>query len=447
MNENNSQFDKTSFGIHQQSAQNGTYRQSQGNTYEYVFSSGKPYSSAPMPRKPKRNGTNVFALAVTVILCVTLSFMAAFGGAVLGNRLFAEENQITNPAPADDSLYSDDAKDLINKSESDPSQYGSAGEDVLSVSQVAQKVQDSVVVIDVSVSAGSSIFGSQTTTGSGSGVIISDQGYILTCNHVVEDALSIQVTLNSGSKYQAALVGSDANSDLAVIKITPNDSEPLVYAEQGKSDNLVVGERVVAIGNPLGTLGGTVTDGIISAKERTITMSDGTVMTLLQTNAAINSGNSGGGLFNLDGQLVGIVNAKYAAEGVEGLAFAIPIDRAYEVQLELIEYGYVRGIVDHGLTLVDVTESNLYYYYFNFKIDTVGVYVASSEYNTDLQNKDRIVSVNGVAVKSEAEFEAAISSLKVGDSITVVYSHNGTQKTTTLVLREYVPDYVKDKTE
>jgi len=203
---------------------------------------------------------------------------------------------------------------------------------------------------------------------------------------------------------------------------------------------------VVAIGNPLGTLGGTVTDGIISATERTVSMNDGTQMTLLQTNAAINSGNSGGGLFNLDGKLIGIVNAKYAAQGVEGLAFAIPVDSAFVVERDLIRYGYVRGVVDDGLTTLDITEANLRYYYYNFKIDTVGVYVVASEYCADLANKDRIVSVNGTAVTTTAELNGIISQHQVGDVLTVVAvsSETGEEITATLTLQEYVPDSVKN---
>lgn len=264
---------------------------------------------------------------------------------------------------------------------------------------------------------------------------------------MVANANSITVKLNSGSKYDAAIVGCDENSDLAVIRIEPNEGEKLVSVKQGCSGDLVVGEWVVAIGNPLGTLGGTVTNGIISATERTITTSDGTTMTLLQTNAAINSGNSGGGLFNLQGELIGVVNAKYAASGVEGLAFAIPIDSAYEVEEDLIQYGYVRGIVDSGLETLDITESNYRYYYAQYGIKTLGVYVISSEYCTDLQNADRILSVDGKEVKTTEELEKIIEEHKVGDKLSIRYysQEDKTEKTTELTLREYVPDRVKNK--
>ena len=351
-----------------------------------------------------------------------------------------------NKAPEPENVYSETPQSILDKTEAVRSPYGSAGEDVFSVSQVVKMVEDTVVVIDVTVKTGNSIFGTQTDTGSGSGVVISADGYILTCHHVVDGATSIKVTLNSGVKYEATLVGSDDDSDLAVIKIEPTDD--LVYAEQGCSADLLVGECIVAIGNPLGKLGGTVTDGIISATERNIKMSDGTVMTLLQTNAAINSGNSGGGLFNLDGKLIGIVNAKYAAEGVEGLAFAIPIDHAYEVQLDLIQYGYVRGIVDDGLEMVDINFDNFNWYQQeqykrDYGIYCSGVYVLSSAYCEELENADRIISVNGTAVNSVSDLNSTVSKYQVGDTLTILASRDGKEFTTTLTLREYIPDYIQ----
>jgi serine protease Do len=261
---------------------------------------------------------------------------------------------------------------------------------------------------------------------------------------VVEGATEVNVTLNDGkSVYAAALVGSDESSDLAVLKIQPREDQPLTAAKHGKSGYLVVGERVVAVGNPLGTLGGTVTDGIISATERQIEVG-GETMTLIQTNAAINSGNSGGGLFNLKGELIGVVNAKYAESGVEGLAFAIPIDSAYEVEKDLIEFGYVRGRVDHGLTMVEVNDSNFHTYYYKYNIQTKGLYIVSSNINTDLKNKDRIVSVNGKQVLTTVEFDAIIESFKIGDQIKIVYERASQTYETTLVLEEYVPDHSID---
>lgn len=181
-----------------------------------------------------------------------------------------------------------------------------------------------------------SYFNQYVATGAGSGVIISADGYIVTNDHVISGANSIAVRLHDGTTLDAALVATDAKTDLAVIRV---QAQELIPATLGTSADLVVGQPVVAIGNPLGRLGGTVTDGIISAKDRVISI-DGEHMTLLQTNAAVNPGNSGGGLFDAQARLVGVVNSKSSGSDVEGLGFAIPIDTARPVIEQLITQGY-----------------------------------------------------------------------------------------------------------
>ncbi len=440
MYDQNSQNDNNGFENNNQSS--SQYSSSSENSYTYVFSNGTSQGMPPhdVPPQKKPMNTERIAFAVlTLCLCVSLSFVAGFGGFVLAKRLndVSQSGEPSiNDAPDANDLHNENPDDILQQNNSEPSIYGSAGSEVFSISQVVQKVENAVVVVDVTV-ASSSFFGT-AGTGSGSGVIISDQGYILTCHHVIENATTVTITLNSGNKYAASLVGSDPQSDLAVLKIDPK--ETLTYVEHGRSGNLVVGEYVVAIGNPLGTLGGTVTHGIVSATERSISMSDGTTMTLLQTDTAINSGNSGGGLFNLDGELIGIVNAKY--ESKEGLAFAIPIDSALPIEQDLIKYGYVRGIVDHGLNTLYISERELPSYKYYYGIDEVGVYVIESKYCTELANGDRIVSVNGTAITSADQLETLIKGYKVGDTLTIVASREGTQFTATLTLREYVPDRV-----
>ena len=391
----------------------------------------------------KRRGKSFFG----ALLCVLLSFVAGFSGAMgalyIAHQYYIEQNEkITN-----ENLFCEDPESVITRPDPAPSIYGSAGEDAFAVSGVVHKVQDAVVVINVTIS-GSSIWGNPTTsTSAGSGVIISADGYILTCNHVVEGATSIMVTLRNKKVYEAALVGSDDASDLAVLKISAD--EALTFVEQGHSADLVAGEQVVAIGNPLGLLGGSVTIGYISATERVVQVEEGVVMTLIQTDAAINSGNSGGGLFNLAGELIGIVNSKYSASGVEGLAFAIPIDSAYPVQLDLMQYGYVRGVIDHGLALFEVTRDYLPIYYNRYGIEKVGVYVTESEYATELKILDRIVSVNGIEIKTTTEIKDIFSKCKVGDTVKIVAERKVaddqvTTITCDLVLQEYVPDRIKD---
>lgn len=389
-------------------------------------------------KRLRRRGFSFF----TLLLCILLSLGAGFAGAMTALKVAYDKGMFREDITTTENVLCEDPEEEIARPESNPSIYGSAGEDAFAISGVVNKVQDTVVVINVTVE-GTSAFGKPiTSTGSGSGVVISDEGYILTCNHVVEDATTIKVTLRNGMVYDATLVGSDEASDLAVLKIS--GSNKFSYATQGYSSHLVAGEQVVAIGNPLGLLGGTVTTGVISATERNVVTDNGEVMTLIQTDAAINSGNSGGGLFNLAGELIGIVNAKYSASGVEGLAFAIPIDSAYPVQLDLMQYGYVRGVVDHGLTLLDITQDNLLQYHYYYGIDQIGVYVVESEYTTALKSKDQILTVNGIEVVTSSDVKKALSNCKVGDTITITADRQGTSVVCNLILQEYIPDRIKD---
>ena len=426
MHDQNSQFNNSYLN----------YTTNETSTPVGMFSYENQQKKVRRPRRQRRGPS-----FIGVLLCIFLSLAAGFGGAMgamcfVGSYVFEQETTTTQD------VLCDDPESEISRPEADPSIYGSAGEEVYAISGVVNKVQDAVVVINVAISQTDILGRPVTATSAGSGVIISDDGYILTCHHVVEDATSVKITLRNNNTYDAVLVGSDEVSDLAVLKI--NAEETLTYAVQGHSADLIAGEQVVAIGNPLGTLGGSVTVGYISATEREIKISDGSKMTLLQTDAAINSGNSGGGLFNLAGELIGIVNSKYSASGVEGLAFAIPIDSAYPVQLDLMQYGYVRGVVDHGLTLLDITAENLMQYYYRYGISEVGVYVVKSEYAAELQNSDRILTVNGTEVKTIAQVKEILSTHKVGDTVTIVADRDGTHITCELVLQEYVPERIKD---
>ncbi len=407
----------------------GDYNQ-YGNDQNYRYD----FNSNGRDSKKKGSG-DFFKTFLTVLLCVSLSFCAGVGGVIFAKRNLLDDSgsgdQI-NPAPSSDSLHNSDPEGLLDRSDIEYSPYGSAGEDAFAISEVVRMVKNSVVVITT--------HSGNLQAGAGSGVIIHEDGYILTCHHVVEGDYTIIVTLSDGtSKYEAELVGSDEKSDLAVLKIKPVAEQPLTAAKHGKSGALVVGERVVAIGNPLGTLGGTVTDGIISATERQIQTENGN-MTLLQTNAAINSGNSGGGLFNLKGELIGVVNAKYAASGVEGLAFAIPIDSAYEVECDLIEFGYVRGIVDDGLEKITVRSESDRYQFFPYHVfSNKGVFVFESKFNNDLKFGDQLISINGIEVNSKEEYDSVLDSCKVGDVINIQYKRSSQVYETSITLQEYNP--------
>lgn len=304
----------------------------------------------------------------------------------------------------------------------------------MNIPSVAALTQNSVVEIRTE-SVSNSLFLRQfVTEGAGSGVIISEDGYIVTNNHVIEDARSILVALHDGTTYEAQLIATDSKMDIGVIKIEASGLTPAIL---GDSDSLSVGEPVVAVGNPLGQLGGTVTNGIVSALDREIILNN-EHRNLLQTNAAINPGNSGGGLFNADGELIGIVVAKSSGEDVEGLGFAIPINDAKPIIEDLIVQGYVGGRVSLGITALDLTTPQLAAQY-GFK--TPGVYVQSviensSAANGGLQPGDCFVSINDTAIEAISDITSILNESSVGDQLEITVKRDGKIVELTLTLQE-----------
>ena len=304
----------------------------------------------------------------------------------------------------------------------------------MSVQQVAALNQPSVVEIQTEMVTNGSFLQQYVQTGAGSGIIISQDGYIVTNNHVIEDATSITVRTSDGTSYSAQLVGTDSRTDIAVLKIDATGLQPVTL---GNSDNLNVGDTAIAIGNPLGELGGTVTNGIISALDRTIVL-DNEEMTLLQTNAAINPGNSGGGLFNSRGELIGMVVAKSSGEDIEGLGFAIPSNLVSQVAQELINNGYVTGRPALGVTVVNITSSQLAMQY---GVNSLGVYISevssgSAAEQAGLQVGDRIISVDDRVVESYTDLSSILDDHAVGDTIEILVGRNGTTVTVSLTLQE-----------
>ncbi len=297
---------------------------------------------------------------------------------------------------------------------------------------VAAAVKDTVVEITTEMAASSSYFQQFVQSGAGSGVIISDEGHIITNHHVIDGATKITVRLTSGEEYVAQLIGSDAQADIAVLKIDVKNK--ITYAVIGDSSRLLVGEEVLAIGNPLGELGGSVTNGIISALDRELTI-DGQTMRLLQTNAAINPGNSGGGLFNMKGELVAIVNAKSSGTGIEGLGFAIPINYAYEIANELLTNGYVSGRPALGISYFEI---NNYMDIMRFGVSAYGVYVYDGG-ETALQNGDRIISFGDYEISDSATLKNAIQQYRIGDSVEMTVARKGKFTKITVTLIESKP--------
>lgn len=360
----------------------------------------------PSPEKPKRAKRVVQLtwgkLTAIIACCLVLSIGCGIGGAYLIAR--------TNPSSV---IYQDTSK-IVSTGSQDSS----------TIKSVVEQCANSVVEIQTeSVTNGSNPFQQYVSSGAGSGVILTQDGYIVTNHHVIEDANSITVRTRSGDEYNASLIGSDEQSDLAVLKI---DATGLTPAVLGDSTTLEVGDLAIAIGNPLGELGGSVTSGIISALDREMTI-DGQTMTLLQTDAAVNPGNSGGGLFNANGDLIGIVNAKSSGENVEGIGFAIPISTATDIIDELIANGEVTSRPTLGVSLYNVedemTASQL-------GVDSTGVYIVQivdggAADNAGLRSGDRIVSVDGSEVSSASDVRAALNKHKIGESISITVERNG----------------------
>ena len=360
----------------------------------------------PSPEKPKRAKRVIQLtwgkLTAIIACCLALSIGCGIGGAYLIAR--------TNQSSV---IYQDTSK-IVSTGSQDSS----------TIKSVVDQCANSVVEIQTeSVTNGSNPFQQYVSSGAGSGVILTQDGYIVTNHHVIEDANSITVRTRSGDEYNASLVGSDEQSDLAVLKI---DATGLTPAVLGDSTTLEVGDLAIAIGNPLGELGGSVTSGIISALDREMTI-DGQTMTLLQTDAAVNPGNSGGGLFNANGDLIGIVNAKSSGENVEGIGFAIPISTATDIIDELIANGEVTSRPTLGVSLYNVedemTASQL-------GVDSTGVYIVQivdggAADNAGLRSGDRIVSVDGSEVSSASDVRAALNKHKIGESISITVERNG----------------------
>ena len=433
---------------HPQQPQNGFSVNRDSGEYRYVppFAQGyDPHAqqrfTPPQPPKPEKpakekkhkSGRRFSTAAIVLIVCATV--LLSFGSGMAGALIVGNTSQSSGGTSAVNG--SSDSGAVIYKSPVTSDE----DEDAEGLSGLCALVSDSVVEISTEFQKSYGNF-QYVNGGAGSGVIISADGYIITNNHVITDestgklADSVKVRLTDGSEYDAKVVGHDSDSDIAVIKIEAKNLSPAVL---GSSDSLKVGEQVIAVGNPLGELGGTVTGGIISATNREISV-DNNMMNLIQIDAAINPGNSGGGLFNMKGELIGIVNAKSTGSDVEGLGFAIPIDEAGRVAEELISNGYVSGKSYVGISLTDITDSFTAYYY--FKNQSTGVYITQVQegYNDGvLQYGDRIAAIDGTEISSSADVKEIVKEHKVGDEMTFTVSRNGKMTDVTVKCYEYVP--------
>ena len=359
---------------------------------------GAPMGGGEPPRKKRGTGKKVLAGALALVLVAAVSFGGGFAGYMVASKNGGQA-VMYQAAPSGNAT----------------STSSSTG----SLADVASAVSPSVVVVTTEQIVTDNYFwgGQQVLSGAGSGVILTTDGYIVTNYHVVEGAQQVTVTLHDDSTYTATVVGSDQQSDIALLKIEADGLTPAVL---GDSDNVQVGEVVIAVGNPMGTLGGTVTDGIVSALNRDITV-EGNQMTLMQTSAAISPGNSGGGLFNTNGELIGIVNAKYSDEDAEGLGFAIPVNTMKTVVQDLLENGYVTGRPALGITVITVGDVQTAMQY---GVSSLGVYVNSVDAGSGaeaagMKAGDRIVSIGTQLVETTDDVTNALKNYNVGDVVEI----------------------------
>ncbi len=383
------------------------------------------HTEKPEKKRKKFNSQKLAKSAVALVLAAAMGFAGGFVGARFGNA----GNKVVIQQV-----------ERSNTTDSTGSAAGTTLSSGMTSAQVAEMVSPSVVVItteQVVYSQWSWYGQSQVESGAGSGVIISSDGYILTCDHVVTGASNITVTIGD-QDYAATIVGEDATSDIAVIKI---DATGLTPATIGDSDSLAVGESVLAVGNPLGELGGTVTSGIVSALNRSVTIqgtSSTNTMSLIQMDASVSPGNSGGGLFNMNGELIGVVNAKSSDSDAEGLGFAIPINDAIKVAQDLLENGYVTGRPYMGITYLAVTDAQTAA---QLGVNAYGVYVVDVVQGgpadkAGLKAGDRIISIDGSEVAQRDDLGTIIQNHSAGDTLSITVARDGQMQTVSLTLGE-----------
>ena len=413
---------------------------------DYSPSNGQGAPSGD-PKKPEKKG-KITGKIVAMLLVVALL------GSVGGSALTAAINGIHSDDKEAVQATSSDATDASEEDGTDYQLVSHALPDELPTNDTGKSLTESQVyalavnsVVGITTEATTNVFGQQAVSANaGTGFILTEDGYIITNQHVVAGADTITVTLYSGETYAAELVGADASYDIAVLKI---DATGLSAVSVGDSDTLQVGESVVAIGNPLGELTWTMTNGIISALNREIN-TDGNPQNMIQTNAAINSGNSGGPLFDMDGNVIGVTSAKYSGSTssgttIEGLGFAIPINDALRVAYDLVEYGYVKGAY-LGVSLQNLDSNTANYYSLPVGPRVEEVVEGSCAEKAGVQVGDIIIRFNGVDVETYNDLSGQLKKLEAGDTVEMVVYRKGEEITLTVTLDEK-PQTTEETTE
>ena len=406
---------------------NESENENQGYQPQYSYQP-QPDTAPEAPQKPKKNRTGAKVTAL-VLSCALVGGAMGFGGSALQNHL-AAKNADTEEAQQASVVYEGSREtSVINIAQINTSKEMTPAE------VYAQNVNSTV---GIRTSITTNYWGYQTqAAAAGSGFILSADGYILTNYHVVEDSNSITVSLYDGTEYDATLVGCDESNDIAVLKI---DAEGLTPVVLGDSDNLNVGDQVVAIGNPLGELTFSLTTGVVSALNREVTLSSNVTMNLIQTDCAINSGNSGGALFNLYGEVIGITNAKYSSSSssseasIDNIGFAIPLNHVKNIVKSIIETGSITK------PYIGVTVSSVSSEAQGYGLPT-GAAVRSVEADSPaakagLEENDIITEVDGTAITSSTELVNYVGEKTPGDELTFKVYRQGEELELTVTIGE-----------
>lgn len=373
------------------------------------------------PRKPKTVRTPEQKRLITRIacLCLVCALLGGLGGGAIAGL-------ITRSGKTSSSSAASSGGTLVTQPvNSDPS----------SASAIYNQACEQVVAITTEVTY-TNYFGQTSSQAScGSGFFITDDGYVLTNYHVISTAhqygYAVSVLTYDGTTYQATIVGVDEDNDIALLKIDASGVTPVTF---GDSDSMAVGDTVYAVGNPLGELEFTMTSGMISALDRTITTSDGTDngINMFQIDAAVNAGNSGGPVYNTSGQVIGIVTAKYSSSGVEGLGFAIPVNDAVAIANDLMKNGTVTDRAQLGITLQTIPDSAAQYYNMPSGAYVNAVNSGSCAEKAGLKAGDIITAIDDTAVSSGDALRSALRGYSAGESATLTVSRNGETLTLTV---------------
>ena len=388
---------------------------------------GYQYTVSQTPQAPKKKQHRGGAWVVALALC-----FAILGGAIGGGTVWLLTHNNTTSAGGSSSTTIQQGRHENVTVDINEIETGK----LMTAAEVYAKNVNSTVGIQTSITS-TNLWGQQTTSAaSGSGFILTADGYIVTNYHVIQNANSVTVSTYGGASYNAKIVGYDEGNDLAVLKIEATGLSPVVL---GSSEKLNVGDTVLAIGNPLGELTFSLTTGVVSALNREVTFSGGTVMDLLQTDCAINSGNSGGALFNLYGEVVGITNAKYSGSSssgasIDNIAFAIPIDSVRAIVESIIEKGYYAKPVI-GVSVTDVDENSR-----QLGIPA-GAWVkevtaGGAAEAAGIQANDVITAINGTEISGVSDLKRILAKPSAGDELSLVIWRKNRSLTLTVVVRE-----------